>query len=106
MNALERWKWPGNIRELQNVMERAVILSPGEALVLPSRDFPARTSKAVPSAKPAATLKDAERETIIRALRESGGVIAGPAGAAALLGLRRTTLQSKMSKLGIRRPSF
>jgi formate hydrogenlyase transcriptional activator len=110
MDALVRWKWPGNIRELQNVIERAVILSRGETLVLPQQDLQARTSKtaasATSNAKPASTLKDAERETILRALRESGGVIAGPSGAAARLGLRRTTLQSKMRRLGIQRPSF
>jgi formate hydrogenlyase transcriptional activator len=106
MDALVRWNWPGNIRELQNVIERAVILSQGGTLVLPFQDLKAKTSKTSTSPKPAATLKDAERETIIRALRESGGVIAGPSGAAARLGLQRTTLQSKMRKLGIKRPSF
>jgi formate hydrogenlyase transcriptional activator len=79
MDALARWTWPGNIRELQNVIERAVILSPGSTLVLPFQNLRTRTSKATSTAKPAATLKDAERETI-RALRESGGVIAGPEG--------------------------
>ena len=106
MDVLVGWKWPGNIRELQNVIERACILSPGGTLVLPSQNLKTRPSKVTSSAKPAATLKDAERETILRALRESGGVIAGPDGAAARLGLRRTTLQSKMRKLGIKRPSF
>jgi|SoiMethySBSTD1v2_1073268.scaffolds.fasta_scaffold04645_6 formate hydrogenlyase transcriptional activator len=106
MDALVRWNWPGNIRELQNVIERAVILSQGGTLVLPFQDLKAKTSKTSTSPKPAATLKDAERETIIRALRESGGVIAGPSGAAARLGLQRTTLQSKMRKLGIKRPPF
>jgi formate hydrogenlyase transcriptional activator len=106
MDTLVRWKWPGNIRELQNVIERAVILSPGGTLVLPHQDLRTKTSKAASSAKAASTLKDAERETILRALRESGGVIAGPDGAAARLGLQRTTLQSKMRKLGIKRPSF
>ena len=106
LDALMRWDWPGNIRELQNVIERAVILSPGATLVLPAQDLQPKTSRASSGSKPAATLKDTERETILRALRESGGVIAGPAGAAARLGLRRTTLQSKMLKLGIRRPSF
>jgi formate hydrogenlyase transcriptional activator len=110
MEALVRWRWPGNIRELQNVIERAVILSPSGTLVLPLQDLQPKTSRTssgpISSAKPVATLKDAERETILRALRESGGVIAGPAGAAARLGLRRTTLQSKMRRLGIQRPSF
>jgi formate hydrogenlyase transcriptional activator len=106
MDALKQWKWPGNIRELQNVIERAVILSHGATLVLPLQDIQPRTPRTFPSAKSATTFKDAETETILRALRESGGVIAGPAGAAARLGLRRTTLQSKMRRLGIRRPSY
>src|SRR5262245_56069784 len=106
MEALVRWTWPGNIRELQNVIERAVILSQGGTLILPLQNLQAKTPKTTSGAKPAATLKDAERETILRALRESDGVIAGPSGAAARLGLRRTTLQSKMRKLGIKRPSF
>jgi len=107
LDALVQWPWPGNIRELQNVIERAVLLSPGATLVLPAQDLrPRKTSRPSPAPKPAATLKDTERETILHALRESGGVVAGPTGAAARLGLRRTTLQSKMQKLGIRRPSF
>jgi formate hydrogenlyase transcriptional activator len=106
MEALVRWKWPGNIRELQNVIERAVIVSSGPELVLPPQDLQPKASRVSSPSKPAPTLKDAERETILRALRESGGVIAGPAGAAARLGLRRTTLQSKMRRLGIQRPSF
>ena len=105
-DALIRWKWPGNIRELQNVIERAVLLSPGATLVLPAQDLQPKTPRGSSTPKPRATLQDTERETILHALRESGGVIAGPAGAAARLGLRRTTLQSKMQKLGIRRPSF
>jgi formate hydrogenlyase transcriptional activator len=108
MQALRQWNWPGNIRELQNVIERAVILSPGTTLVLPMQDLQARPQRggSHPNPKPAGAFVDVERDTILRALRESGGVIAGPAGAAARLGLRRTTLQSKMRRLGIRRPSF
>jgi formate hydrogenlyase transcriptional activator len=106
MEALKAWRWPGNVRELQNVIERAVILSPSSTLVLPLQDIQPKTHQRVSSAQPASTLRDAERETILRALRESDGVIAGPTGAAARLGLRRTTLQSKMRRLGIRRPSF
>jgi formate hydrogenlyase transcriptional activator len=105
MDALRSWSWPGNIRELQNVIERAVILTSGPELALPP-DIQSRTRRLTAVPKPAATLKDAERETILRALRDSGGVIAGPSGAAAILGLRRTTLQSKMRKLAIRRPSY
>jgi formate hydrogenlyase transcriptional activator len=108
MDALKQWSWPGNIRELQNVIERAVILS-GSSLVLPPQDVQPKTRRASSSAKPAApaaTFHDAEREAILGALRESGGVIAGPNGAAAKLGLNRTTLHSKMQRLGIQRPSF
>ena len=106
MDALRSWSWPGNIRELQNVIERAVIVTSGPDLVLPVRDLQSRTRLLTAVPKPAATFKDADREAILRALRDSGGLIAGPSGAAALLGLRRTTLQSKMRKLAIRRPSF
>ncbi len=110
MEALKEWNWPGNIRELQNVIERAVILSPSRTLLLRLQDIQPKTRRAASSAKagpkPASTFHDAEREAILRALRESHGVIAGATGAAARLGLRRTTLQSKMRKLGIRRPSY
>jgi formate hydrogenlyase transcriptional activator len=106
VRALKEWKWPGNIRELQNVIERAVILSPDTTLVLPLQDIQPRPAKTGSHSKSATTFKDAEREAIVRALRESEGIIAGPNGAAARLGLRRTTLQSKMRRLGIRRPSY
>ena len=105
MNALKGWDWPGNIRELQNVIERAVIVSTGSSLEVPLQDLQPKARQAAPRSKPA-TYHDTEREAILGALRESGGVIAGPSGAAARLGLRRTTLQSKMRRLGIRRPSF
>ena len=106
VRALKEWEWPGNIRELQNVIERAVILSPDTTLVLPLQDVQPRAPKTSSRSKSGATFKDAEREAILRALRESDGVIAGPKGAAARLGLRRTTLQSKMRKLGIQRPNY
>ncbi len=107
MDALKRWTWPGNVRELQNVIERAVIVSPGPNLVIPLQDVqPKRPRATASTAKSEATFHDAERETILRALRDSGGIIAGPSGAAARLGLRRTTLQSKMRRLGIQRPSY
>jgi formate hydrogenlyase transcriptional activator len=106
MAALKQWKWPGNIRELQNVIERAVILSPGTHLSLPMQDIQPRAERSAATTRTAATFKDAEREAILRALRDSDGVIAGPKGAAARLGLRRTTLQSKMRRLGIRRPGY
>ena len=105
MDALKRWSWPGNIRELQNVIERAVILS-GPTLVLPPQDIQPVTRRAVSRAKPAGTFNEAEREAILNALRDSGGVIGGPTGAAKRLGLNRTTLHSKMQRLGIQRPSF
>jgi formate hydrogenlyase transcriptional activator len=99
MQALMRYDWPGNIRELQNVIERSVILSRGRVLQLAMPEgapTTARTSRA-----PAA--EAAERERILRALRQTNGVVGGPRGAAALLGMKRTTLQSRMKKLGIRR---
>ena len=105
MDGLRRWRWPGNIRELENVIERAVILSPGPELQVPLQDL---QPKAKQRARPgrALTLDEIERDSIIQALRESGGVVAGPSGAAARLGLKRTTLQSMMIKLGIKRPPF
>ena len=108
MAALERWDWPGNIRELENVIERAVILSNGPVLQVPSAAIHPPRARHVRSreAHRPPRLRDAERETIVRALRESNGVVAGPAGAAARLGVKRTTLQSKMRKLGITRPGY
>jgi formate hydrogenlyase transcriptional activator len=106
MHALQQWKWPGNIRELQNVIERAVILTTGPNLQLPLQDLQPKSRRAGSGEKAAPTMKDAERDAIIHALRDSRGVIAGPKGAAARLGLRRTTLHSKMRKLGIDRPSY
>ena len=104
MAALRAWHWPGNVRELENIIERAAILSPGPELLIPTRDLqpaPRRSSR-----RASAGLRDVERDVIVRALRESRGVVAGPSGAAARLGLSRTTLQSMMRRLGIRRPSF
>jgi formate hydrogenlyase transcriptional activator len=97
MQALMHWPWPGNIRELENVIERAVILSRGQVLNLPTAEL-AMPLESYPAN---GTLADAEREHIVRALRETGGVVGGPAGAAARLGLKRTTLISRMKKLGI-----
>jgi formate hydrogenlyase transcriptional activator len=96
MEALTRYPWPGNIRELENFIERAVILSRGTTLELPELQSPL----AVPENS---TLAAAEREHIVRALRETNWVIGGPQGAAARLGMKRTTLQSRMQKLGISR---
>ena len=98
MQALTRYPWPGNIRELQNFIERAVIISPGPTLQAPVREL--KGPKSTPSSA-AITLADAEAEAIERALRESEGKVGGPQGAAAKLGMKRTTLQAKMRKLGI-----
>jgi transcriptional regulator with GAF, ATPase, and Fis domain len=102
MKALERWPWPGNVRELENLIERAVILSRGPVLRVPLSELSAAE---IPENTPSqlSTLESAEREHILRVLREARGVIAGPQGAAARLGLKRTTLNFKMKKLGIRR---
>jgi formate hydrogenlyase transcriptional activator len=103
MDALVRYPWPGNVRELQNVIERAVILSPGASLKVPPNDLqPAGTQPAAPSSV-AVTLADAEREHIMGALRDTGWVLGGPEGAAARLGMKRSTLYKKIKKLGISR---
>ena len=96
MNALARYHWPGNIRELQNFIERAVILSTGSTLHVPVREL-----KGGPVGASVVTLEAAEREAIQRALHDAGGKVGGEAGAAAKLGMKRTTLQAKMRKLGI-----
>src|SRR5262249_26744246 len=106
LHTLQAWHWPGNVRELENVMERAVILSKGGSLQLPEQTLQARVPPPAEGGAPQQTLRDIERESILRALRDSRGVIGGPSGAAARLGLKRTTLQSMMQKLGIRRPSY
>jgi formate hydrogenlyase transcriptional activator len=128
MDALANYPWPGNIREMQNVIERAVILSPGTALQVPLGELGAggqRTEDRRPKAvdddgsmtsefrplasggllpRPARTLAEAEREHILAALRETGWVLSGPKGAAARLGMKRSTLQWKMRRLSISRP--
>ena len=101
MEALERWRWPGNVRELENLIERAVILSQGPVLRVPLTELKPVGESAIPSLATIATLEAAEREHILRALRETHGVVGGPRGAAILLGMKRTTLQSRMRKLGI-----
>jgi formate hydrogenlyase transcriptional activator len=107
MEALTRYEWPGNIRELQNLIERAVILSNGPTLDVPGAALSPRRSTAVPAAKGergAETLEDADRRHIIAALESTNWVLAGPKGAAARLGVKRSTLQFRMRKLGIARP--
>ena len=101
IDALTQWDWPGNVRELENFVERSVILTHGSVLAAPLSEL-----------KPAfevgenETLEAAEREQILRALQASHGQIGGPRGAAARLGLKRTTLQSKLKQMGIdRRPT-
>ena len=106
MDALQRAYWPGNIRELENVIERAVILSPGPTLQVPLSDLqPASPRGPVESSAAVSHLRNADRELILRALRDCNGVVGGPSGAATKLGLKRTTLQSMMGKLGITRHS-
>ena len=91
------YDWPGNVRELENALERAVILTTGPVLQVQASDF-RRRSVAPPTGL---TLEATQREAILRTLRETDGVLGGPRGAAARLGLKRTTLQSRMRKLGI-----
>jgi formate hydrogenlyase transcriptional activator len=97
MQALSRYHWPGNIRELQNFIERAVIVTAGSALQAPVREL----KGGGPSSREVQTLAAAEREAILRALRDANGKVGGPNGAAAKLGMKRTTLQARMRKLGI-----
>jgi formate hydrogenlyase transcriptional activator len=105
MTALTEYHWPGNVRELENFIERAVILSRGVELQIPLAELKQRTQASLISVSNGfATLENAERDHIIRALGETKWVIGGPAGAAARLGMKRTTLQSRMRKLGIARP--
>jgi formate hydrogenlyase transcriptional activator len=123
MDALVGYSWPGNIRELQNLIERAVILSSGPTLEVPALRAPADRRAVAPrapavtpaSASPAPgengarrdepeTLEHIDRRHIINALERSNWVIAGPGGAAARLGMKRSTLQFRMRKLGIVRP--
>ncbi len=97
IEALTNYDWPGNIRELQNVIERSVILSPGGVLQIAIPEI----TKAAPPARASRLDESAERERILRALRECDGRVSGPNGAAERLGMRRTTLQSRMKKLNI-----
>jgi transcriptional regulator with GAF, ATPase, and Fis domain len=105
MEALVRWRWPGNIRELENFLERAVILTRGPVLYVPLAELQmAEDPQEAEQQNP--TLHEAEREHILRVLRETKGQIGGDDGAAARLGLKRTTLNSKLKKLGIERSDY
>ena len=106
MSALVDYHWPGNVRELENLVERAVILSRRHELEVPLSEFKQQTKAASADIlRNTFTLEEAEREHILRALGETSWVIGGPTGAAARLGMKRTTLQSLMRRLGIARPS-
>lgn len=109
MGALTQYDWPGNVRELQNVIERAVILSTRGILRVPAADLKARGSAAARNADPTtpspkrlrAIVPPLSREQVVQALKEAGGVVGGSDGAAARLGLKRTTLIAQMKRLGI-----
>lgn len=101
MDSLTQWHWPGNVRELENFIERSVILTEGSTLLAPIEELQAHTMES-----PEGSLEQAEREHIIRVLRETRGMISGRNGAASRLGLKRTTLQSKMQRLGITREDY
>jgi formate hydrogenlyase transcriptional activator len=103
MDVLVQYPWPGNIRELENIIERAVILSPGPALHINLGDLKAAAAQAKVPPGAVVTLADVERDHILGVLRETGWLLSGPKGAAARLGMKRSTLQSKMKKLGISR---
>jgi formate hydrogenlyase transcriptional activator len=103
MDALTQYPWPGNIRELENVIERAVILSPGPVLRLPIRDLHTRIAPGHNHER-SQTLEEVERKHIVTTLKETRWVLSGPRGAATRLGLNRATLYFRMKKLGIVRP--
>jgi formate hydrogenlyase transcriptional activator len=123
MEALVNYPWPGNVRELENLIERAVLLSPGPELRVPLAElkeaypssvliaapvdisrFPSPQPAPAPAASALSTLDETQRQHILRVLRQTEWRIAGPHGAAAILGMKRTTLQARMRKLGIKRP--
>jgi len=109
MQALIRWQWPGNIRELENFLERAVILTRGPVLYVPLAELETQAEEEdddEAEASQSPTHQAAEREHILKVLREARGQIGGPDGAAARLALKRTTLNSKIKKLGIERSDY
>src|SRR5262249_30938321 len=107
MDAMSEYQWTGNVRELENFIERSVIHSPASELRPPLAESPQqRTFSTRPSKGSPATRKEAEREHILRALRDSNWRIGGSTGAAARLGMKRTTLGSLVKRLGIDRSSY
>jgi formate hydrogenlyase transcriptional activator len=104
IQAMMNWRWPGNIRELENFIERSVILSEGDRLTPPLAELREEISRQPMDSD--LTLRDREREHIIEILRQTRGALSGPSGAAARLGLKRTTLQYKMQRLGIARTDY
>jgi len=102
MRAMVAWSWPGNVRELENFIERSVILTDSTELKAPLEELRGSAS----SSPVSGSLEQTEREHILQVLRQTGGALSGPNGAAAKLGLKRTTLQSKMQRLGITRSSY
>src|SRR5262249_7799816 len=101
--ALSRYRWPGNVRELANLIERSMILSPGRTLQVPLAELDGLGTPTSDAAE-ASTLRSMERAHILRALDEANWTLGGPHGAAARLGMKRTTLQSWIKRLGITRP--
>ncbi|MGB2636310.1 MAG: sigma 54-interacting transcriptional regulator [Candidatus Acidiferrum sp.] len=120
MEAMVNYSWPGNVRELENLIERAVLLSPGKELRVPLAEFKENSAPSSFAAGPSdlprpieavnsspsspGTLDDAQRQHIVQVLKQTQWRISGPHGAAAILGIKRTTLQARMRKLGIKRP--
>jgi formate hydrogenlyase transcriptional activator len=103
MEALVNADWPGNIRQLENFIERCVILTPGDELQVPIAELNASHTHGF---APASTFEQAERAVIVDALKSASGQISGRGGAAGRLGLKRTTLQNKMRKLNINRVEY
>jgi PAS domain S-box-containing protein len=103
LDRLAAYRWPGNIRELANVIERSVILTPGSSLELEGL-LPSAAPAATARGGAAPTLEELERQHILEILQQTGWRVSGPKGAAVLLGLKPTTLEARMKKLGVRRP--